>query len=143
MHTDAPNHVFIRMLAQDIALGGSALAWAECNQVNAQVVVEWTELPEFREFLEKCRIEYCERLVGKIAKYAERAIDRIVELSEQAEKPNVGLAAAKAIIEKWIALSVYFVQEQTYQSLNARMKVLVDAREAEKKKKNGTMWRAG
>ena len=51
------------------------------------------------------------------------------------------LAATKAVIEKWVALSVHFVQEQQYQSLQARRKVLVDARAAEKKAGVGAGWR--
>ena len=54
---------------------------------------------------------------------------------------GISLAATKAVIEKWVALSVFFVHDQEYQSLNARMKVLLDARAAEKKAANGVGWR--
>jgi hypothetical protein len=140
MQTDAPNHVMMRSLAHEIALGGNVELWARCKDVSALAARQWTELPEFREFVEKCRLEYCEKVVGKIARCAERAIERLVELSENTKHPSVALGASKAIIEKWIAISVYFVQEQTYQSLGARLKVLTDARAAEKRAGVGVRW---
>ena len=81
-------------------------------------------LPEFRELVARCRIEHAERMVGTIASRAERAIARLVEFSENAENERVGLAATKAILEKWVALSVYFVQTQQYESLDLRTKAL-------------------
>ena len=82
MHADAPDHVMMRSLAHEIAFGGDVERWAKLRAVSPEVAREWTELPEFREFVEKCRIEHCERLVGKIACCAERAIEPLVELSE-------------------------------------------------------------
>ena len=140
MHADAPDHVIMRSLAQEIARGGDVERWAKLRAVSLEVAREWTELPEFREFVEKCRIEHCERLVGKIGCCAERAIERLVELSENRKNLSVALAASKAIIEKWIALTEHFVQERTYQSLTARMKVLMDARKAEKQFGVGRRW---
>ena len=112
-------------LAEEIAFGRSVSTWAEIKEVRADVAQGWTELPEFREFVEKCRVEHAERMAGKIASRVERAIDRLVELSESSfVKASVALAATKAIIEKWMNLSAFFVQEQTYKSLVARVKVL-------------------
>jgi hypothetical protein len=140
MTTDAPTHVFMRSLAEEIAFGRSVSTWAEIKEVSAEVAQGWTELPEFREFVEKCRVEHAERMCGKIAGRVERAIDRLVELSESSFKPSVALAATKAIIEKWIDLSAFFVQEQTYKSLVARVKVLKDAKAAEKRAMRGRAW---
>jgi hypothetical protein len=130
MQTDEPLRSILRPLAQDIALGGSAGAWARINDLDAAVVTGWTEGPTFRELVENCRLDHSERLVGKIAKYADRAIDRLVEFSENNDQPSVGLSATKAIIEKWVSLSVFFVQEQKYQSLGARVDALLEARKA-------------
>ena len=76
-----------------------------------------------------------ERMVGKIAGCVERAIERLVEISECVRKPSIALAATKAIIKNWMDLSVYFVQEQTYQSLQARVKVIVETRRPRKARK--------
>ena len=140
MFTDAPDHVIMRSLAHEIAFGGDVGVWAKLKAVSADVAREWTELPEFRAFVEKCRIEYSEKLVGKIARCAERAIDRLVELSENTKSLSVALAATKAIISRWIDLSAYFVQELTYKSLNARMDVAEAERAAEKKNGVGRHW---
>jgi hypothetical protein len=101
--------------------------------VCAKSAREWTERPEFRELVEACRVEHAERMVGKIARCVDRAIERLVALSENSRNLSVSLAATKAIIENWVALSVNFVQERTYQSLCERVKVLQDARAAEKR----------
>jgi hypothetical protein len=61
----------------------------------------------------------------------ERAIDRLVELSECVSKPSIALAATKAIIKNWMDLSIYFVQDRTIQSLWAQVKVLQAAKKAQ------------
>ena len=141
MQSDAPDHAMMRSLAQEIALGGDVVEWAGRTTVSALVAREWTELPEFREFVQNCRVTHAERMVGRIARCVERAIERLVELSENSRELGISLAATKAVIEKWVALSVHFVQEQQYQSLQAQLKVLVDARAAEKKAGVGAGWR--
>jgi hypothetical protein len=133
MYTDAPTDQFMRSLAEEIAFGGNVAEWARTKEVNALVAREWTELPEFRVFVEKCRVAHAERMVGKIATCVERAIDRLVELSESARSPSVALAATRSIIKYWMDLSIYFVQERTFQSLSAQLKVLQEAKKAEKK----------
>jgi hypothetical protein len=133
MQTDAPDQELLRSLAQDLALGGSATAWAGRKEICAELAVGWTELPEFREALDKCRLDHAERMVGKVASCVERAIDRLVEFSERSDNPSVGLAATKAIIDQWVALSVYFVQEHKYHTLTARLKFLLDAQKEAKK----------
>jgi hypothetical protein len=117
-------------LAHDIALGGNARSWASTNGINAVVVTGRTEEPAFRELVEKCCLEHSERLVGKIARFADRAIDRLVEFSESSDQPGVGLSATRAIIQEWVALSNFFVQAQTLHSLTARVNLLCAAREA-------------
>ena len=133
MDVDAPNRVLMRVLANEISLGGDVDQWAKSTMVCALSAREWTERPEFRELVEACRVEHAERMVGKIARCVERAIARLVEISESSRKLSVSLAATKAIIANWVALTVHFVQERTYQSLCERMKVLQEARAAEKR----------
>jgi hypothetical protein len=133
MDADAPSHALMRALANEISLGGDVDQWAKSTMVCALSAREWTERPEFRELVEACRVEHAERMVGKIARCVERAIERLVALSENSRNLSVSLAATKAIIENWVALSVNFVQERTYQSLCERVKVLQDARAAEKR----------
>jgi hypothetical protein len=141
MYTDAPTHVFMRSLARAIARGGTVRRWAERKEVCPEVARGWTELPEFREFVEKWRLEHAERMVGKIGMCVGRAIDRLVELSENRANNSVCVTATKALIEKWIALSVHFVQEQKFQSLGARIDVLLKSRGADKPAATRGRWR--
>jgi hypothetical protein len=133
MDNDEQSHVFMRSLAHNIAIGGHLVRWAKRKGVAVDAARAWNQLPEFRELVERYRLEHAERMVGKIARCVERAIERLVEFSENTRNPNVALAATRAIIQNWVALSVYFVQEQKYESLDAQIKVLQAARAAEKK----------
>ena len=54
---------------------------------------------------------------------------------------SVCVTATKALIEKWIALSVHFVQEQKFQSLGARVDVLLKSRGVEKTAAGRGRWR--
>jgi hypothetical protein len=59
------------------------------------------------------------------------AIDLAILRSELAEHPglpNVSLAAAKAVVEKWIALTEHFLQEMKYQELMGRVNALHERR---------------
>jgi hypothetical protein len=70
-----------------------------------------------------------------------RAVERLVELSENRANNSVCVTATKALIEKWIALSVHFVQEQKFQSLGARIDVLMKGRSADKTAGARGRWR--
>ena len=133
----------MRSLARAIARGRTYAGWAKSKDVSVDVAREWALLPEFRQRVEQWRLEHAERVVGKIAMCVERAIERLVELSEHSSNGSVCVAATKAIIDKWISTSVHFVQEQKFQSLDARMNVLIKARAAEKQTgmRNGVRWR--
>src|SRR5262245_65755835 len=111
MYTDAPTHVFMRSLAEEIAFGRSVSQWAEIKEVRADIAQGWTELPEFREFVEKCRVEHAERMCGKIASRVERAIDRWAELSKGPLNPSLALGAPKPTINTGINPPPFLVQE--------------------------------
>src|SRR5262245_28466806 len=122
MDIDQPNHVLLRSFAEALAFGQSISSWASSHDVADETAEGWVELPEVQKLVEKCRVGHAERMVGKISGCVERAIDRLVEFSEGARNPRIGLAATKLIIEKWIDLAVHFVQERTYQWLVSRVK---------------------
>ena len=133
MHIGEPTEFFMRSLAEQVARGQSIDDWAISKDVNALDAREWIEHPEFRDLVEKRRLEHAERIVGKIASCADRAIDRLVEHSESAESISASLAATRALIDKWVGLSVYFVQEQKYEYLTSTVRKLLAARAADKK----------
>ena len=121
--------------------GGTAKRWAIRKDVCPEVARRWSELPEFREFVESWRLKHAERVVSKIGMCVGRAIERLVELSENRVNNSVCVTATKALIEKWIALSVHFVQEQKFQSLGARVDVLLKSRGVEKTAAGRGRWR--
>jgi hypothetical protein len=141
MHSDAPTDLFMRSLAEAIAFGVDVDAWATDKDVNPDIARGWTELPEFRQFVEDRRVEHAERMVGVIATRVERAITRLVELSECGGNPGIALAATRAIIKNWMDLSIFFTQERLIQSLKAQVKVIQDAKKAEKKAMRYGAWR--
>jgi hypothetical protein len=132
MSADDSNEVLMKSLAQCVTHGENVSNWARSSDVAADVAQGWIEMPEFREMIGKCRIEHAEQMVGKIGKCAERAIDRLVEYSENTRDLGVGLGATKALIDKWIGLSVFFVQEQKYENLLTNAQRLAAGKKAEK-----------
>ena len=121
----------MRSLSRAVARGRTIGAWARQNDVFPETAQQWSELPEFQEMLDMYRLRHAERLVGKIGRRAERAIDRLVELSELINKPSVSLGATKAIIEKWIVLTDHFIQAWKFQDLTMRVKALSEKRKGQ------------
>jgi hypothetical protein len=140
MDFDPPNHVLMRGLAEAIAFGRSISSWARSQDVLEETAQTWTELAEVQQLVEKCRVSHAERMVGKISSCVERAIDRLVELSEGARDTRIALAATKVIIKNWMDLAVHFVQERTYQWLVKRVKELKQAREEDKRARKRGAW---
>jgi hypothetical protein len=128
MTDSTPTDDLMQSLARAVACGRTVSAWARNTDVSPKVARRWSELPEFKPIVEQCRIRHAERLVGKAATRAERALDRISELAEHPGLPNVSLAAAKAVVEKWIALTEHFLQEKKYQELMGRVNALHERR---------------
>ena len=122
MDLDAHQSAFMRSLALAVARGRSVVAWGRAKDVPLEKARGWTELPEFRLLVEKVRLEHSERMVGKLARCVGRAIERLVELSENTRHPGVSLGATNAIIEKWIHTSEHFIQAFQLKDLIARAK---------------------
>jgi hypothetical protein len=117
-------------LALDIVLDGSARIWAKMHAFDTDRVMRWTELPEFRGLVEKHRLEHCERVLGKAASHADKAIDRLAEFSEHTDLPGASLFASKVILQQWVKLSEFFVQEAQLQSISARLKAFSERQKA-------------
>ena len=124
---------FMHSLAQALSVGQTVSAWARNNDVYPDIAREWAGRPEFLALVEKYRLEQAQSMVGKIATHVERAIERLAELSEAIDKPTISLPATKAIIDKWIALTVHFVQSRQFEELTIQCEE-IQAREKEKKK---------
>ena len=120
VYVDAHQSAFMRSLALAVARGRSIAAWGRAKEVPVEKARGWSELPEFRLLVEKVRLEHSERMVGKLARCVGRAIERLVELSENTRHPGVSLGATKAIIEKWIHTSEHFIQAFQLKDLIAR-----------------------
>jgi hypothetical protein len=138
MDTDAFTGDFMRSLAEALSVGETVAAWARSKDVYVEIAREWAERPAFLELVEKYRLAHAQSMVGKIANHVERAIERLVELSEDIRKPAISLSATKAIIDKWIALTVHFVQERKFQELTVAC-LEIKANQAEQKKR-GVGW---
>jgi hypothetical protein len=128
----------MRSLAEALSVGETVAAWARSKDVYVDIAREWAERPAFLELVEKYRLAHAQSMVGKIANHVERAIERLVELSEDIRKPAISLSATKAIIDKWIALTVHFVQERKFQELTVAC-LEIKANQAEQKKR-GVGW---
>src|SRR5580658_5087763 len=117
MINEAPTTELMRSLARAVSCGRTISAWARSADVTPEVARGWSQLREFSVILEQCRIRHAERLVGRIATRAERAIDRLAELSEYGDSPHISLAATKAVLDQWVELTGHFLQEKKFQEL--------------------------
>jgi hypothetical protein len=70
MSLDSTTEVLMRKLARAVARGRTVTAWARNCDVSIESAHRFTELPEFRDTVEKIRLEHAEGLVGKIGRSA-------------------------------------------------------------------------
>jgi hypothetical protein len=128
MSLDSTTEELMRNLARAVARGRTVAAWARKYNISVESAQRLSELPEFRDCVEKIRLEHAERLAGKLGRKADRAVERLGELVELTDQPSVSLRAAKAIIDEWIKVTLHFIQEWKFQDLNVRMKAIVNKR---------------
>ena len=138
MINDPPNAELMLSLARAVSYGHTVSSWARNADVNPDVARGWSQLPEFGVVLEQCRIRHAERLVGRVATRAQRAIDRLAELSECEDLPNVSLAGTRAVLDQWVKLTEHFLQEKKFQKVTADCKFLKAKYAAQKKR--GVGW---
>jgi hypothetical protein len=135
MDTDAFTGDFMHALAEALAVGQTVTAWARSKDVFVEIARAWAERPAFLELVERYRLAHAESMVGKIANHVERAIGRLVELSENIQKPAISLSATMAIIDNMcersgfmLALNVLKESEfipRTLRLRTARMSALI------------------
>ena len=130
MDSDPHTSAFQRSLALAISRGRSIAAWARSKDVVVEKARGWAELPEFKLLVEKVRIEHAEQMVGKLARAAGGAIKQLVAVSKNLKHPAAAVAAAKAIIDKWVLTSQHFIQSFQLQDLTARAKAIQAKRDA-------------
>ena len=130
MDSDPHTSAFQRSLALAISRGRSIAAWARSKDVVVEKARGWAELPEFKLLVEKVRIEHAEQMVGKLARAAGGAIKQLVAVSKNLKHPAAAVAAAKAIIDKWVLISQHFIQSLQLQDLTARAKAIQAKRDA-------------
>ena len=121
----------MRSLARAVARGHTVRAWAIHNAVHPLSAQCWAELPDFRDIVDKIRVEHADRAVGKITGCALRAIERLVELSERAPTPSAQVTATRLILDKWVALSEYFDQGKKFLTFKPR---ILCSRQAERRR---------
>jgi hypothetical protein len=131
MDSDEHASVFKRSLAFAISRGRSIAAWARSKDIPADKARGWAELSEFKLLVDKVRIEHAEQMVGKLGRSVAGAIKQLVAISKNMRRPSAAATAAKAIIDKWVLTSEYFVQSVQCQDLLARAKA-IQAKQAAK-----------
>ena len=125
-----PSHSCARSRA--VAGGHTVRSWAKHRDVGIDIARGLSDLPEFRQRVDNCRLNHADRMVGKVAGHVAQAIDRLAELSQNADKTTVSLAATKALIEDWVGLSVHFDQTKKLEDMRARVKASREARPSSK-----------
>jgi hypothetical protein len=93
------------LLAVAIAEGTAVAEWALRAGVPERTAYYWAAQPEVRAEVESIRRRALDEAIGRLAKRATWAVDRIVNLGENAASESVRLSALRAVMSDFIAVS--------------------------------------
>jgi hypothetical protein len=111
-------------LAIAVAGGQSVAAWAREHNIPQRTAYTWAKAPEFKAAVERYRIRFVDRAIGRLAKHATRAADEIVKLSKGAKSEAVKLAAARAVLAELAAVTNHAETQQQGADLRRRIAAL-------------------
>jgi hypothetical protein len=94
-------------LAIALAQGVTAARWARTNDVPRMTAYRWAKEPEVRAEVESIRRRYLDRAVGRMAKRATWAADKIARLADNAQSETVQLKALRAVLSDMMAVSKF------------------------------------
>jgi hypothetical protein len=121
-------------LALALAQGYSVAKWARTNEVPLRTAYSWANEPKVRAAVESCRRRALDRAVGRMARRATWAADKIADLAKDAQSESVKLSALRAILSDMMTVS----QFNTLEERVAQVEELLDERE-----RTGSADRAG
>jgi hypothetical protein len=99
-------------LALAIARGESISAWARQNEVPERSAFRWAKDPKVTRAVEACRRRYLTQAIGRMARLASKAADKIAKLADRAESESVQLRACRAILADQITVAKFSNLEQ-------------------------------
>jgi hypothetical protein len=108
-------------LAIAIARGESITAWARQNEVPERSAFRWAKDPKVTRAVEACRRRYLTQAIGRMARRASKAADKIARLSERAESEAVQLKASRAILADQMAVAKFANLEQRIAELEEQV----------------------
>jgi hypothetical protein len=108
-------------LALAVASGQPVAAWARAHAIPERTAYSWAKAPEFKASVEKYRLRFVDRAIGRLAKSATRAVDQIITLSKGAKSEAVKLAAARAILAELAAVTNHAATQEQFAELRERI----------------------
>jgi hypothetical protein len=93
------------LLAAAIAEGTAVAKWASNIEVPERTAYRWAAEAEVRFEIESIRRRALDEAIGRLAKRATWAVDRIVGLGENATSESGRLSAVRAAMSEFVAIS--------------------------------------
>jgi hypothetical protein len=112
-------------LALALAQGHSVIAWSRANQVPKRTAYRWATDAKVRRSVHAIRRRFLDRAVGRMARRATWAVDKIITLGDDAKSESVKLRALRAILSDTMTVS----QFATLENRVAKVKEQIHARE--------------
>jgi hypothetical protein len=119
----------MRKCALARALGESLKEWSEANGVPPRTVRGWAMTPEFKALVESHRARIVDQAIGKLTRHLTKAVQEMGRLIKEGKDDGIKLAAAKALVDRLIAVHSHAELRARYDELRARLAALegVDA----------------
>jgi hypothetical protein len=121
------DHLF-HSLARAVARGQSISAWLNEHQCTVDTARELCHRPEFPQLVDRYRLDDAQEFVLELKSSAVKAIHTLSTIVQQKGNPSRRLAAARALVEKWIESSMYLEQEEKIEALAERVRILEESR---------------
>jgi hypothetical protein len=108
-------------LAIVIGRGASIVAWARANEVPKTTAFRWAKDPDVKKEALSYRRRVLDRVVGRMTKFSDDAVDTMRRISKDGDTDAVQLKAARALISDMISLSKYSGLEERMTGIEERL----------------------
>src|SRR5262249_54418594 len=108
-------------LALAVASGQSVAAWARAREVPERTAYSWAATSAFKATVERYRIRFVDRAIGRLARRATQAVEEIVTLSQTAKSEAVKLAAARAVLSELAGVTSHAAMQHQLAELRERI----------------------
>jgi hypothetical protein len=101
------NDALMENLALHVAVGGRVATWAKGHNVSERCARGWCALPEFKALVRQHRMTIVDRVLGRTVELAEKAMEKLGHLMENAKQEATQARAAEFISTHLMTISSF------------------------------------